>query len=211
MQCFRDDTSVSDERDEVAEELRRVRDEVRSRARPADGGASEPTPAPTPPPRESPPRATRETETATESPPDPPAAAAVNAAWRAEADPSHGLSGLLRRLLERLLKPRFEAQRAFNSHQVQLDNEMLGYLEKRVAATHRQYDRLLGDLGRRLDEADERHAILEKELVGHVQDLVRRIDLVLADANRGRAALELALEDVRERLARVEKTLRHPE
>jgi hypothetical protein len=94
---------------------------------------------------------------------------------------------------------------------VQLDNEMLGYLEERLASTHRQYDRLLGDLGRRLDEADERHAILEKELVGHVQDLVRRIDLVLADSNRGRAARELALEDVRERLARVEKTLRQPE
>jgi hypothetical protein len=94
---------------------------------------------------------------------------------------------------------------------VQLDNELLAYLESRSAATHRHYDRLLGDLGRRLDEADERHAILEKELVGHVQDLVRRIDLVLADANRGRAALEFALEDIRERLVRVEKTLRRRE
>jgi hypothetical protein len=117
----------------------------------------------------------------------------------------------LRRLLERLLQPRFEAQRAFNSHQVQLDNEMLAYLELRSAAIQRNYDRLLGDLGRRLDEADERHAILEKELVGHVQDLVRRIDLVLADTSRGRAGLEFALEEIRERLARVEKTLRRPE
>jgi len=34
---------------------------------------------------------------------------------------------------------------------------------------------------------------------------------VLADTNRGRAALEFALEEIRERLARMEKTLRRPE
>jgi hypothetical protein len=94
---------------------------------------------------------------------------------------------------------------------VQLDNEMLEYLERRSAATHRHYDRLLGELGRRLDESDERHAILERELVGHVQDLVRRIDLVLADGSRGRLGLEFALEEVRERLAGLEKVLRRPE
>jgi hypothetical protein len=202
---------VGDERDDVAEELRRVRDEARRRARPAGGADSTPTPAPTRHPGDTTPRLTREDEVATEPAPPPPDAAAVNAAWPAEAGPPRGLGGFVRRLLERLLQPRFEAQRIFNSHQVQLDNEMLGYLERRSAATHRHYDRLLGDLGRRLDEADERHAILEKELVGHVQDLVRRIDLVLADANRGRASVEFALEDVRERLARLEKTLRRAE
>jgi hypothetical protein len=141
-------------------------------------------------------------------PPEPPDAAAVNAAWRAEAAPPRGLSGRLRRFLERLLQPRFEAQRVFNARQVQLDNEMLEYFDKRLDATQRSYDRLLGDLGQRLDEADQRHAILEKELVGHVQDLVRRIDLVLADANRGRAAQEFALEEIRERFARLERNLR---
>jgi hypothetical protein len=94
---------------------------------------------------------------------------------------------------------------------VQLDNEMLEYLERRSAATHRHYDRLLGDLGRRLDEADERHRVLERELVGHVQDLVHRIDLVLTDGSRGRLALEFALEEVKERLTRLEKALRRPE
>jgi hypothetical protein len=202
---------VGDERDDVAEELRRVRDEARRRARLAGGADQTPTPDPTRLPGDTIPRRTREDETATEPAPPAPDAAAVNAAWPAEAGPPRGLGGLFRRLLERLLQPRFEAQRIFNSHQVQLDNEILGYLERRSAATHRHYDRLLGDLGRRLDEADERHAILEKELVGHVQDLVHRIDLVLGDANRGRAALEFALEDVRERLARVEKTLRRAE
>jgi hypothetical protein len=94
---------------------------------------------------------------------------------------------------------------------VQLDNEVLEYVEKRSAITHQHYDRLLGDLGRRLDEADERHALLERELVGHVQDLVRRIDLVLAEASRGRGGLEFALEEVRERLTRLEEVLRRPE
>lgn len=202
---------MHEDREDVAEELRRVRDEARRLAREAAAGGAEPSAA-TPHPPPEPPRGPRpEAPVATEPPPEPPDAAAVNAAWRAEAPPSRGLSGGGRRLLERLLGPRLEAQQAFNSRQVQLDNEMLEYLERRSAATHRHYDRLLGELGRRLDEADERHAILEGELVGHVQDLVRRIDLVLADASRGRLGLEFALEEVKERLARLEKTLRRPE
>jgi hypothetical protein len=202
---------VGDERDDVAEELRRVRDEARRRAGPAGAGDPTPGPDPLPSPGGSRSRRPPEAEAASEPSPLPPDAAAVNAAWPAEAGPPRGLGGLFRRPLERLLQPRFEAQRAFNSHQVQLDNELLGYLEKRSAATHRHYDRLLGDLGRRLDEADERHAILEKELVGHVQDLVHRIDLVLTDGSRGRLGLEFALEEVRERLTRVEAILRRPE
>jgi hypothetical protein len=202
---------VGDDREDIAEELRRVRDEARRRARAAEPGETEPPPATAQPPVRAPRGPRPEAPVAAEPPPDPPDNAAVNAAWRAEAPASRGLSGRVRRLLERLLGPRLEAQRAFNARQVQLDNEMLEYLEKRRAATHRHYDRLLGELGRRLDEADERHAILERELVGHVQDLVRRIDLVLTDGSRGRGALEFALEEVRERLARLERALRRPE
>ena len=201
---------MSDEPDDVAEELRRVRDEARARTRGADGDDTEPTP-PATTPRDQRPRGALREGAADPPPPDPPDATAVNAAWRAESEAPRGPSGLLRRLLERLLGPRFEAQRTFNSHQVQLDNELLEYLERRSAATHRHYDRLLGELGQRLDEADERHAILEKEIVEHVQDLVRRIDLVLADGSRGRLALEFALQEVKERLAGVEKTLRRRE
>ena len=202
---------MGDERDDVAEELRRVRAEARGRVRLAAGGDAEPAPATTAPRVESPAPSPREIEAGTEPGSDPPDATAVNAAWRAEAVPARGLFGFPRRLLERFLRPRLDAQRAFNSRQVQLDNEMLGYLQERSAATHRHYDRHVGDLGRRLDEVDERHAALEKELVGHVQDLARRIDLVLTDGSRGRLALEFALEEVRERLARVEKILRRPE
>ena len=202
---------MGDDREDVAEQLRRVRDEARGRARPARDTAPEPAPGPGLPPVKPPSRPGPQTVEASPPPPAPPDARPVNAAWRAEGEPSRGLSGHVRRLLERLLHPRFEAQRAFNSRQVQLDNEMLEYLEKRSAATHRHYDRLLGELGRRLDEADERHTILEKELVGHVQELVHRIDLVLTDGSRGRLGLEFALEEVRERLARLEVVLRRPE
>ena len=107
-----------------------------------------------------------------------------------------------------LLGGRFEAQQAWNAHQVRLDNDLLRYVEERFAATHRHYDRLLGQQGRRQDEADERHVLLERELVIHVQDLARRIDLVLAETSRGRAGQELVLADLRARLAGLEEALR---
>jgi hypothetical protein len=111
-----------------------------------------------------------------------------------------GIAGVLFRLLDRLLRPRFEAQQEFNARQVRLDNEILQHLEERRAATHRHYDEVLGLYGRHLEEIDERHALLEKELVAHVEDLVRRIDLVLDRAERGRLSLEHELRDVRRRL-----------
>jgi DNA-binding ferritin-like protein len=115
---------------------------------------------------------------------------------------------LLGRLLTRLVGPQLEAQRAFNAEQVRLDNALLRHLDERFAATHAHYDGLLGGVGRRLDEVDERHAQLTRELVAHVHDLARRIDLVLAEADRGRPALEHALRELRERVARLEDALR---
>jgi hypothetical protein len=141
--------------------------------------------------------------------PAPPDSAPVNDAWQAEPPPPRGVIGALERLLLRVLGPRFAAQREFNARQAQLDNETLAYLQQRLAATHRHYDRLLGELGRRLDEADERHRELERELVRHVQDLVQRIDVVLLESNRDRLALVQALEDARARLARLEQATRH--
>ncbi len=140
--------------------------------------------------------------------PEPPDATAVNESWRAESPPGSGLRGLLERLLGRVLGPRFEAQRAFNARQVQLDNELLRYLEERLAATHRHYDRLLAGTGGRLEDVDERHRLLERELLRHVQDLVARIDLVLAEASREKLALAFELEETRARLARLEQALR---
>ena len=144
----------------------------------------------------------------TEQPAGPPDAAPVNQAWPAEPARGRGARGALERLLGALLAPRFAAQREFNARQVRLDNELLRHLDERLAASHRHYDGLLGALGRRLDEADERHRLLERELVSHVQDLVRRIDVVLLEANRDRQALAHVLEDARARLARLEQALR---
>ena len=189
----------------MADELRRVRDRARNGSsderspeqvlgappatrRPAPV-ASEPVPSPGPPP-------------------PPPDASGVNAAWRAEATPP--VSGLGRRLFDLargLLAPAFEAQVAFNARQVQLDNEILAYVDARFAETHRHYDRVLGITGRHLGEIDERHLILQEELVAHVHDLVTRIDLVLGEGERGRLSLESALRDLRARLARLEERL----
>jgi hypothetical protein len=189
---------VGDEREDVAAELVRVREEAR--AAPVRGA---PEPAP-PVPRQA---VAGQPETLPPAPPAPapPDATAVNEAWPAEGVPRRGLAGLVHRVVGRLLGGRLEAQRAWNAHQVRLDNELLRYVEERFAATHRHYDRLLGLQGRRLDEVDERHVILERELVAHVQDLVRRIDLVLAESSRGRAGQELVLADLR---ARLEEALR---
>jgi hypothetical protein len=144
----------------------------------------------------------------TDAAPAAPDASAVNAAWRAEAAALGGWRGFVARAFARMLASRFEAQRRFNATQVQLDNELLRYVEERFAATRRRHDLLLSQLGRRQDEIDERHRQLESELLRHVRDLVARIDLVLAEANRDRLALQYALEETRTRLARIEQGLR---
>ncbi len=140
--------------------------------------------------------------------PAPPDTAAVVAACPAEAPPRGGPLRLLAALVQRLLGRRLEAQRRFNAAQARLDQELIEYLHARLAATHSHYDRLLTEQGRRLDDVDERHRQLERELVTHVHDLVARIDLVLSEANREKLALAFALEETRSRLAQLEQALR---
>lgn len=139
--------------------------------------------------------------------PSPPDAVEVNAGWPAEPRPRSGWRGWAERRLLRLLGPQLSAQRAFNAAQVRLDNALLKHLAERFEATHRHYDALLGDVGRRQEEADERHRLLEQELLRHVQDLVQRVDLVLVEANRDKHALRQGLEDLRSRLQRLEQAL----
>lgn len=139
--------------------------------------------------------------------PSPPDGTAVNAAWQREAAAPPGVKGLVYRVLDRLLAPRFDAQRELNARQVELDNAVLRYAAERFAATHEHYDRLLGALGRRLDEADERHRRLEGELQAHVRDIVERVDLVLEEATRGDLGRDHALAELRERLLRIEQAL----
>jgi hypothetical protein len=190
---------VSDDRERVAEELRRIRESVRDRAlierRPEDVLGPAPAvrtsdPAP-PPPAEGP----------AAPPPPRPDPGAVNASWDVRAASSRsGLKGRLARLVRRFLAPAVDAQVAFNARQVQLDNELLAYIDARLEATHRHYDAVLGAYGRHMEDIDKRHLILQEELVAHVHDLVRRIDLVLSESERGRLSLELALRDLRARL-----------
>ncbi|MFI5182753.1 MAG: hypothetical protein ACHQNV_00025 [Vicinamibacteria bacterium] len=189
-----------DDRETVAAQLRRIRETVRERAllepvrlarppatasRSQQGSVTEPLPEPAPPPLR-------------------PDGSAVNALWDVSQAPTGGLLG---RWLRRALSPFVGAQVAWNSQQVQLDNAILGYVDARFDVTHRHYDRVLGIQGRHIQDANERHLILQEELVAHVHDLVHRIDLVLGEAEKGRLSLEAALRDVRNHLARVEERL----
>jgi len=191
------------ERERVAAELRRVRDEVRARAL-HEGGAALPPPSPVKVPGPMPPdRAPAPLVT-----PRRPDNAALNQGWRVrDALGGGGWRRLVARGLGRLLGRVLEAQESFNSRQVQFDNALLDYIDARLEATHRHYDDVLGLHGRHMGEIDERHLILQEELVAHVHDLVRRIDLVLSESERGRAGLEFALKDLRERLRQIEERL----
>jgi len=191
-------------REDVAAELQRVRDSVRDRALHlrAPGEVL-------PPPRAlhlpDAPTSTPAAESVAEV--VRPDAAGVNADWRAEKAPARGFRGALARLVLWALGPRLAAQVEWNAKQVRLDNEILDYVDARLAATHRHYDGVLGHTGRHLGEIDERHMILQEELVAHVHDLVKRIDLVLAEAEKGRLGLEHGLRDVKSRLLRLEERL----
>ena len=191
------------ERERVAEELRRVRDEVRARAL-HEPAAVLPSPAPLRLPGAMP------------ADPEPgalpaiprPDNTALNEGWRVrDAVGGGGWRRLLARGLGRLLARVLDAQESFNSRQVQFDNALLDYVDLRLAATHRHYDGVLGQHGRHMGEIDERHLIVQEELVAHVHDLVRRIDLVLGEAERGRIGIERELRDIRDRVRELESRL----
>jgi hypothetical protein len=196
---------MSDEPESLAEEVERLR----------AGAAGEPVPArdaadllPSPPrPTVSPTPEVPATEP-TATVPARPDGTAINESWDlAAVGAAGGLSGRLQRWIRRLMGPLVEAQTGFNARQVQFDNRMLEYLDARFDATHRHYDQVLGLYGRHLQDADRRHVLLEKEIVAHVHDLVKRIDLVLAHGERTRVDLESSLRMVRARLEQMEERL----
>jgi len=126
----------------------------------------------------------------------------VNETWDVREVLRRG--GRLARLAGRVARPVLDAQTTFNARQVQLDNELLAFLVARLEAVHRQYDSVLGLHGRHMEEIDERHLILQEELVAHVHDIVRRIDLTLSEAERTRVGLEAELRELRARVAALE-------
>jgi hypothetical protein len=199
-----EDDRALGERRRIAEDLRRIREGVRDRAPAEPGGIHAPPPA-----VRTPERPRMESAAPPSAPPPRPDNAGVNDSWRIRSVPvPGGIGGRLARAVRALLGPVFEAQEAFNSKQVRLDNDLLAYIDARLEATHRHYDDVLGIHGRHMGEIDERHLIVQEELVAHVHDLVRRIDLVLSEAERGRLSLEFALKDLRSRVERIEERLR---
>ena len=195
-----------DERRRVEDELRRVRDQVRDGALLEERkGLGAPRPITTTLPSAA-------VEPLPPVPlPEPPDATGVNEAWRARLpQPPGGVRGRLARAVWELLAPYVDAQVDFNSRQVQLDNHVLDYIGRRFAATHDQYDRALGLHMQRMEDIDKRHLILQEEVVAHIHDLVQRIDVVLAESERGRMSAEFALRDVRTRLGRLEAALVDP-
>jgi hypothetical protein len=194
---------MSDERRQVAAEIRRVREAVQGEDVPARSpeevlGSPRQTPTPTAHPLQ-------EAAAAQAPVPRAPDAAAVNETWDTGAALARG--GRLARLLRRALAPALEAQVTFNSRQVQLDNELLAFLVARLEAIHRQYDGVLGIHGQHMQDIDTRHLILQEELVAHVHDLVRRIDLTLSEAERTRLSLESELRELRARVVELEAQL----
>jgi hypothetical protein len=191
------------DRQQVADELRRVREAVRARAlhqRAASLPAARAVEVPGPMPADPVPAPIAATPR--------PDNAALNAGWRVrDTLGGGGWRRLLARGLGRVLARVLDAQESFNSRQVQFDNALLDYIDARLSATHRHYDEVLGLHGRHMGEIDERHLILQEELVTHVHDLVRRIDLVLAEAERGRLGLERDVRELRDRARQLEERL----
>jgi hypothetical protein len=190
----------------VAAELRAVTEEARESSPPREATLPPTRPVSAPSPVPSPAAPTRPEAPASSRRPDN---GPVNELWNAPAGAAPGgMRGLAFRLLRAVFAPIVEAQVAFNSRQVQLDNQLLEYIEARLDETHRHYDRILGQYGQHIADANERHILLQGELVTHVHDLVRRIDLVLGETERGRLSLDASLRDLRARLLALEERVR---
>ncbi len=114
--------------------------------------------------------------------------------------------GPLRRLVRFALGPVIERQVQMNSAQVRFDNEIVQYVDERLDRVSRHYDDILGQHGKRMEEIDERHLILQQELVRHVHDIVERIEFVFETAETNHLQVEAVLRETREELkALVEK------
>jgi hypothetical protein len=189
--------------DEVSLEMARARAEARASAD-GDGSARRPPrlhgpeivlpPAPPPPPP----------APELPSPPDP---RAVNESWSPPSLQGGGIAGALRRAAHRLVRKQLDARVRFDSDQVRLDNELLEYVTAHFAATHRHYDRLIAADAVRMNEIDERHVLVQKGVVAHIEDLMNRVELVLEAAERSRLSSESDLRRILPRLEALERRL----
>ncbi len=106
----------------------------------------------------------------------------------------------LLRVLRFALGPFVEYQVEMNSAQVQFDNDIVAYMDERMDRLATHYDQMLGLHGKRMEEIDERHLILQQELIQHVHDLIKRIDFVFETAEQNHLYLEGSLRELREAL-----------
>jgi hypothetical protein len=188
------------ERRKSADALQRVAEEARGAdsVRPSEsvlGTVEEPQPGTRPLPVESAPRW---------NPPAPPDLKPVNESWPAGGPPS---SSALSALLDGSREKTREAQIRFNADQVQLDNALVTWIAAHFEATHRHYDGVIGTMQKRMDDLDTRHRELERELIRHVHEMARRIDVVLGEGEKGRVSHESALRSIRERLRALEEKI----
>lgn len=139
------------------------------------------------------------------NPPTPPDLRPVNESWQPSAAKT---AGAIASLLDGSREKDREAQIRFNSDQVRLDNALVTWTAEHFAATHQHYDAVIGRMQKRMDEIDLRHRGLESELVRHVHEMARRIDVVLGEGEKGRVSHEAALRSLRERLRALEEKLR---
>ncbi len=107
--------------------------------------------------------------------------------------------------------PVVERQVELNSAQVQFGNELVQYIDARLDQISAHYDRMLGLYGKRMEEIDERHLILQQELVRHVHQLVKRIDFVFETAEQNHLYLEGMLRESREELQDIAQRARQLE
>jgi hypothetical protein len=105
------------------------------------------------------------------------------------------------RVIRFALGPFIENQVEMNSAQVQFDNDIVAYIDERIDRIAAHYDGVLGQHGKRMEEIDERHLILQQELIQHVHDLVKRIDFVFETAEQNHLYLEGFLRELSEQLA----------
>lgn len=138
------------------------------------------------------------------NPPTPPDLGPVNQSWPAGPPPS---SGPVAALTFGTGQKNREAQVKFNSDQVQLDNALVAWTADHFAATHKHYDGVIARMQKRMDEIDTRHLELESELIRHVHEMARRIDVVLGEGEKGRVSHEAALRSLRDRLRTLEEKL----
>jgi hypothetical protein len=197
--------SDNETKQQVVGALREVRDKARTEARPDHE-----------PPSELKPEASAQqldpmTEPAKPEMPVSPDRSLLNERWdvsTALVSPPQGklgrlfspLRGPLQRMLRFALGPFIESQVELNSAQVKFGNEFVGYVDKRMDHLSAHYGGILGLHGKRIDEIDERHLILQQELIQHVHDLVKRIDYVFETAEQNHLYLEGFLREIREEL-----------